>query len=334
MVKSLKILVSMPSQRSPKSLESFLEIAPDNVDFVILSEKKIEKKIEKTVEFNDEGIFKESWIFNRHTKRNFGFAYGYKQDYDVMITLDDDCFPLSENYFQEHIERVSSTTSDFFNMLKLFSDVPSDVFEQGARGHPKKIENEYPVVVNQGLWHGDLDLWASTISNTLKSNDGKIPDSLSKNCKVMQDFVIPKGQLTTVCGMNVAFLKEVTPAFAWSYQEPDGDLVARYDDIWSGLFVKVILDKLDKRMNAGHPVILHDKGRRDITIDLKWEKNGDPINNYLWNNLPKLQLEGKDYATCYLEIAKWLEKPAEDADKKFLKKVSKAMYEWVDYLGC
>ena len=330
----LKVLVSMPSARSPKSLESFLKIAPDNVDFVILSEKKLEKKIERTVEFNDEGIFKESWIFNRHTKRNFGFVYGYQQNYDVMITLDDDCFPLSENYFQEHIDRVSSTSNNFFNMLQLFSNIPDDVFSQGARGHPKEIEKNYPVVVNQGLWHGDLDLWASTISNTLKSNDGKIPDSLSTQSKVIQDFIIPKGQLTTVCGMNVAFLKEVTPAFAWSYQEPDGDLVARYDDIWAGLFVKIILDKLDKRMNAGHPVILHDKGRRDITIDLKWEKNGDPINNFLWNNLPNLILEGKDYASCYLEIAKWLEKPAEDEDKKFLKKISRSMYEWIDYLGC
>ncbi len=323
----------MPSARSPKSLESFLKIAPDNVDFIILSQNKLEKKYERTVEFNDDEIFKESWIFNRHTKRNFGFAYGYKQNYDMIITLDDDCFPLSENYFQEHITRLTNTTDDFFNMLQLFSNIPDTVFDQGARGHPKETTKKFPVVVNQGLWQGDLDLWASTISNTLKSSNGKIPEPLSTQSKVIQDFVIPKGQLTTVCGMNIGFLKEVTPAFAWTYQEPDGDQVARYDDIWAGLFIKVILDKLDKRMNAGNPVILHDKGARDVTIDLEWEKNGDPINNYLWNNLPDLILEGKDYSTCYLEIAKWLEKPAEDPDKKFLKKVSKAMFEWIDYIG-
>ena len=87
-------------------------------------------------------------------------------------------------------------------------------------------------------------------------------------------------------------------------------------------------------MSAGHPVIVHDKGARDITTDLTWEKNGEAINNFLWNKLPDLTFEGKDYVSCYLEIAKWLEKPAEDTDKKFLKKVSKAMYEWVDFLGC
>ncbi len=330
----MKVLVSMPSYRSPKSLESFLEIAPDNVDFAILSQEKLEKNIEKTVEFNDKEIFKESWIFNRHTKRNFGFAYAYKQNYDILITLDDDCFPLSDTYFQDHIDRISRTSDDFFNMLQSFSNIPKEIYEQGARGHPKEIEKKYPVVVNQGLWHNDLDLWASTISNTLKSNNGKIPAPLSTESSVLGDYVIPKNQLTTLCGMNVAFLREVTPAFAWSYQEPDGDEVARYDDIWSGLIVKIILDKLDKRMSAGSPVILHDKGERDISTDLKYEKNGDAINNFLWNNLPNLVLEEKTYASCYLEVAKWLEKPGEDPNKRFLKKISKAMYEWIDFLGC
>ncbi len=330
----MKLIVVMPSARSPKSLESFIKIAPDNVDFAILSEKKLEKKYENTVEFNDKEIFEKSWIFNRHTKRNFGFAYAYEQNYDAIISLDDDCFPTNEKYFQEHIERISGSSDDFFNMLQLFSNIPKNVFDQGARGHVKEIEKKYPVVINQGLWHGDLDLWASTISHTLKSDNGKIPPPISTESLVTQDFVIPKSQLTTVCGMNISFKKEVIPAFAWSYQEPEGDNLSRYDDIWCGVFIKVILDKLEKRMSAGHPVIVHDKGARDITTDLTWEKNGEAINNFLWNKLPDLTLEGKDYVSCYLEIAKWLEKPAEDNDKKFLKKVSKAMYEWVDFLGC
>jgi hypothetical protein len=87
-------------------------------------------------------------------------------------------------------------------------------------------------------------------------------------------------------------------------------------------------------MSAGSPVILHDKGERDISTDLKYEKNGDAINNFLWNNLPNLVLEEKTYASCYLEVAKWLEKPGEDPNKRFLKKISKAMYEWIDFLGC
>ena len=54
---------------------------------------------------------------------------------------------------------------------------------------------------------------------------------------------------------NTSFLKEVIPAFPYTYQEPDGFGVARYDDIWSGLFIKNILDKLDKRMSAGFPIV-------------------------------------------------------------------------------
>ena len=328
----MKIAVVIPSARGPKCLESFIEIATSNVDFIILSEKKLEKKYERTTEFNDKEIFEKSWIFNRHTKRNFGFAYAYKQNYDVMITLDDDCFPISNTYFHDHISKLKDSANNYFNILNLFSNMPKNVLEKGARGFPKEIQKKFPIVLNQGLWQGDLDLSATTIVDILRSRDGKIPPPLSTESMVINDFVIPKNQLTTVCGMNVSFLREVVPVSPWLYQEPDGDGIARYDDIWGGLICKVILDKLEKRMSAGSPLVLHDKGRRDMSIDLKWEHNGNAMNNFLWNNLPNLILEGKDYTSCFLEIADWLAKASDNPDRVFFKKVSKAMQDWIKFL--
>jgi len=328
----VKTAVIIPSQRGPKCLESFIEIAPSDVDFIILSEKKLEKKYERTTEFNDKEIFEKSWIFNRHTKRNFGFAYAYKQNYDVMITLDDDCFPTSNTYFQEHLSKLQDTADNYFNILNLFSNMPRNVLEKGARGYPKKINKKIPIVINQGLWRGDLDLSATTIVDILGSKDGKIPAPISTESLVINDVVIPKNQLTTVCGMNVSFLREVVPAFPWAYQDPDGDRIARYDDIWSGLFIKVILDKLEKRMSVGSPIILHNKGRRDMQIDIEWEHKGDPMNNFLWNNLPDLVLEGKDYTSCFLELAGWVEKSSDSHERVFFKKVSKSMFEWIKFL--
>jgi len=328
----VKTAVVIPSRRGPKCLESFIEIAPPNVDFIIISEKKLEKKYERTVEFNDDEVFKSSWIFNRHTKRNFGYAYAYKQNYDVILSLDDDCFPISETFFDDHLKKITSSTEDHFNILNTFSNIPKEIFPNGARGYPTHFEKKFPIVINQGLWHGDLDLPATTIKDLLKSNNGKIPAPISTDSEVTNDFVIPKNYLTTVCGMNISFLKEVTPAFPYTYQEPEGFGLARFDDIWSGLFVKIILDKLEKRMSAGFPAIKHDKGERDVGIDFGFEQKGEIMNNFLWNNLPDLILEGNDYSTCFLEIADWLLKASENPELVFFKKISDSMYEWINFL--
>ena len=208
----MKIAVIIPSMRGPQCLENFLDIASDNVDFIVINQEKMDKKYEKTIEFTDKEAFAKSWIFNRVTKRNFGFLYAYKQNYDVLITLDDDCFPTSNTFFGDHIKKLNSFGSDHFSTLSVFSNIPQDVFEKGARGFPTSFK-KYPIVLNQGLWIGDLDLPATTIGTILNSKDGKIPSPLSTESKVTNDFVMPKGQLGTFCGMNVSFLREVLQLF-------------------------------------------------------------------------------------------------------------------------
>ena len=85
-------------------------------------------------------------------------------------------------------------------------------------------------------------------------------------------------------------------------------------------------------MSSGSPVIRHIKGKRNIEKDIEFELKGDLINTYLWNNLPDLILEEKDYKSCVLEVVEWLEKAGDHPERVFLKKVSKAMYEWVRLL--
>jgi len=325
----MKTAVIMPSMRGPKSLQSFIEIAPPTVDFIVLSQEKLEKKYERTTEFNDKEIFEKSWVFNRITKRSFGFLYAYKQNYDVIITLDDDCFPSSETFFDEHINKLKNLHEDHFNPLNAYSNIPNYVLKNGSRGYPTSNQKKYPVVVNQGLWLGDLDLPATTI-HELGGKDGKIPPPISTESKVIHDFIIPKDQFVTFCGMNVSCLREVVPAFLWAYQDPDGFGISRYDDIWAGLFIKKILDKLEKRMGLGFPTIKHVKGSRDLQIDIENESKGNLMNNFLWSNLGDFVLENKDYTSCFLEIADWLEKVSKNPERVFFTKVSKAMYEWIE----
>jgi len=328
---SMKIATVMPTMRDAKSLDKFVEIAPKNVDFIVISQEKLSKKFEQTIEFSDQEVFKKSWIFNRMTKREYGYLYAYQNDYDIIITIDDDVYPTNDTYFQDFERILTSFDNNIFNILDLYDNVPPEVHQHGARGHPTEIRSKnYPVVVNQGLWYGDLDLPAKTIQD-LKSTDGKIPPPTS-NTKIYGDRIIPPFKLTTVCGMNLGFKKETVPAMKLAFQDPDGVGIARYDDIWQGLFIKKILDKLEKRMSAGSPVVTHDKEPRDLQKDINYETKGDMLNNYLYEYLPNLDLEGNDYETCFSEIAHWLDKIGDTPDLKFFKKVSSAMLEWLKIL--
>ena len=85
-------------------------------------------------------------------------------------------------------------------------------------------------------------------------------------------------------------------------------------------------------MAAGKPAIRHVKGKRDVNKDIEFEERGDHMNNFLWNNIGKLTLEGDDYSTCALEVADWLKTNSESSDLKFLNKVGDAMHEWQDLL--
>jgi len=69
------------------------------------------------------------------------------------------------------------------------------------------------------------------------------------------DFVAARDNYLTVCSMNLAFRREVIPAF---YQLPMDDNeweVGRFDDIWSGVFLKRACDVLGKRISQRRPAV-------------------------------------------------------------------------------
>ncbi len=66
-----------------------------------------------------------------------------------------------------------------------------------------------------------------------------------------------------VCGMNTAFLRELTPAY---YFLPDlwvnGWQLSRHDDIWGGYIVKRLMDLRGDLLTFGGPVVEHTKQTR------------------------------------------------------------------------
>ncbi|KAJ8640384.1 hypothetical protein MRB53_017078 [Persea americana] len=83
----------------------------------------------------------------------------------------------------------------------------------------------------------------------------------------------PKGTLCPMCGMNLAFNRELIGPAKYFGLMGDGQPIGRYDDMWAGWCTKVICDHLGLGMKTGLPYIWHSKASNPF-VNLKKEYNG------------------------------------------------------------
>jgi hypothetical protein len=101
-----------------------------------------------------------------------------------------------------------------------------------------------------GLWDNVLDL------NGIDKFQREVPADPGPSGERM---TVALGNIP-VCGMNTAFLGELTPAYFFL---PDvwieGWQLSRHDDIWGGYVLKKLMDKRDDLFSFGKPVVEHTK---------------------------------------------------------------------------
>ncbi|MFB6150016.1 MAG: alpha-1 4-glucan-protein synthase, partial [Halobacteriales archaeon] len=146
-----------------------------------------------------------------------------------------------------------------------------------------------------------------------------------------EDFVAAPGNYLTVCSMNLAFKREVVPSF---YQLPMDDNrwdVGRFDDIWSGLFLKRACDVLDKQVYNGAPLCQHNKAPRSTFDDLQNEVAGLELNEHLWEIVD----DAGEEADSYVEVCRAIADALVDGDWSewnngaFLNHCGESMHEWL-----
>jgi hypothetical protein len=208
------------------------------------------------------------------------------------------------------------------------------------RGYPysamdETVETETTVVddvvASQGLWTNVPDLDAVRILM-----DGDLNGQAQTRTSAADfdgAFVAAEGNYLTVCSMNLAFRREVVPAF---YQLPMDDNewdVGRFDDIWSGLFLKRACDVLDKHIYNGDPLCEHNKAPRSTFSDLTNEVHGLELNEHVWELVDRV---GED-ATSYEEVFEAMADELAGGDFSdwengaFLNHCGEYMQDW---LGC
>jgi len=281
-----------------------------------------------------------------HAETSFGFLVAYEENADVVLEVDDDV-RITKDFVREHIENLSNedgvtvrAEGKWYNTMEnLVLNVDFPVY---PRGHPYSQETRHEdyswtekrdkCVLNMGLWLRCPDLDALTIVH-YGGLDGKCGIK-SIACK-REKVVVGEGTHFATCSMNMSFKTQVMPAFYQLYMNTLG--VDRFDDIWSGLFLKKITDHLGERMCLGKPLGIHVKRNRDVFEDLRKETEGVAINEKLWRVIDEAGLSSKSYADCYLELAEHLNKSVEKQFKsplhaKFMKLQVERMRIWVDAL--
>jgi len=271
----MKTAIVVPTIR-PESLKKFLEawtplIQKHNTELVIVIDGKtpvvrhlgLDRDLKNLLPAAKQRAVRECIYNFNDGVRNMGFLYVATRlpDVEVIITLDDD------------VEPEDDTIAD--HLIALHGEVPITWFPTVLpymRGFPYGVRDEAPVWVSHGIWKGVLDMDA--------------PTQLVKGTNVAGAYyrgVVPKGALTPICGMNLAFRREALPLM---YFAPMGERalgIRRFADIWMGITMKRELDRLGKALVSGFATVKHLRASNVFT-NLIHEAPGLELNEHWWKD--------------------------------------------------
>ncbi|GAB3677430.1 alpha-1 4-glucan-protein synthase [Halopiger thermotolerans] len=285
-----------------------------------------------------------------HAETSFGLLYMWAHDeFEYGFFIDDDTLPHpEEDFFGTHMENLAfegeieevSSDEQWVNVLYQNAD------EHGLypRGYPYSAMGETvetdtteieggQVVASQGLWTNVPDLDAVRILM-----DGDLEGQAQTRTSTDDfgdDFVAARGNYLTVCSMNLAFRREVIPAF---YQLPMDDNewdVGRFDDIWSGVFLKRACDVLGKRIYNGAPLCEHNKAPRSTFDDLNNEVPGLELNEHLWRIIDDAGSDADSYEAVFEAMARALVDGdwSDYNNGAFFNYVGEHMLDWLECLS-
>ncbi|HLQ61008.1 MAG TPA: hypothetical protein VK131_04010 [Candidatus Acidoferrales bacterium] len=187
--------------------------------------------------------------------RNFGHYLAYREGYEVIVALDYDC-RTRPGWLEEHLaalgpkEQAPALAGRWINSIQAEGfyarGFPYEYRDRDQR--PVKTQASGEVKLNLGVWDNVLDLNGI---DKLQSEPPREPGLLPGGNHVAL------GNLP-LCGMNTAFLAELTPAYfflpdVWV----DGWQLSRHDDIWGGYILKKLMDRRGDLVSFGGPVVEH-----------------------------------------------------------------------------
>lgn len=274
--------------------------------------------------------------------KGVGLFLAWKEQFDGAILLDDDC---DLRVTSEYLDRIpigktavatKGSNGGWLNTLALLSD--NDFY---ARGFPYelRIEPLDPLVeiqspcdskFNQGMWSGTPD-----INGIDKIRNDHVlglaeshPVTMERTCE--DTALVRSGQFLPCSIMNVQIARELIPAF---YQPPDyrlnnGWWIRRHDDVWSAMFLKILMDVNSHDMTVGQPICWHRKAG-----DERKESVAEHVTNLIQPYLERaLRSAGRsivepgEYRDLAVALARHLSQSANDSPRGY----QTALHDYAD----
>lgn len=289
-----------------------------------------------------------SWIIPRRsdTVRSFGYYMAAKLGYKLILTLDDDCYPPTEEdgvvytsgkaFVDQHRTYLTERTK-WFNTLNEVKPRGIPFYNLGKNG---------ATIVNHGLWTNVLDYDAPyQLANPIKEKFS------------FDNQIVPNGLFFPMCGMNVMWKAEATVLM---YHLLMGQTVQtnaetrvtvssrpehlvklpfdRFGDIWCGILMKRIADVCRLNVSTGMPYIRHERASNPFA-NLKKEANGLEVNEKFWDYIDHWQPTVKNFgaavpehlATLYKDLGNYVKFYNDFPEHStYFAKLGNAMNVWAD----
>jgi hypothetical protein len=258
-----------------------------------------------------------NWIIPRNSGacRSFPMYLAWKERCDYIVTLDDDCYPGEiepEQFFTSHLAA--------FKRDRWFRTIDG----VKPRGVPYGDCGSLTVILNHGVWTGISDLDGPT---------SLVVEGSSSHVILRADReVIPPGMFFPLCAMNVCYHRSAIPAAYNLLMGLDGYGFDRFDDIWSGLFLKKISDHLGLYITSGIPIVRHAKASNPFSNNRK-EALGIHLHEFFWRHIAAANLAASDINGCYHELGDWVKEfpksyPKAPDCRDYFERLGDAMHTW------
>ena len=232
---------------------------------------------------------KSAWIIPTYSSacRSYVYYKAWQRNPRYILTLDNDCFPEGNNWIASHIERLEEwVTLDWVNS--------SSQHEILFRGHPYGVRGMSQVMLSHGLWSNVPDLDAPT---SLHNPKLRLDPTTERT-------VVPRNNFFPMCGMNLAWKRDLTPALYFGLFGPQYGF-DQYDDIWAGVLVKKVLDHLGYAAVSGFPSVEHRK-QSNVYTNLRKQAPGFLLNEHFWQEVQAIQLTSTSIIKSYEELVRAL----------------------------
>ena len=207
--------------------------------------------------------------------KNSGIRRAIDDGAEILIVLDDDCFPETDQTLDSFINaHEQALKPQLVEMFEVVTDPPS-------RGTPYFNRTiTMPVAASMGFWSeiGDYDAAAQLV------HGARHPMTFSR--KTMHGRYFP------LCGMNLAFR-----ATEWPWCQFVN--VPRFDDIWQGFLWQRKAFAQGQCFNLAGPIVRHSR-QSNVWANLRDEVLNLERNETIWKDIYQSQL------TTYDEIMQLL----------------------------